>query len=103
MPLRPWPTMTNTAPSSIVPILEMQSFADIHHPHDSFINLLYIYPQSLKYDGQKVFSKARNIVCTIQLVTSNDTNIEASKVGYHSVMKTFYEYNILDILNRLDL
>uniref|UniRef100_A0A914VB90 Uncharacterized protein n=1 Tax=Plectus sambesii TaxID=2011161 RepID=A0A914VB90_9BILA len=64
LPLRPWSTPT----SADEPVLEMQSFADFREPHSSLFNLLYVYPLSLRYEGQKLFAKARNIVCTVQLV-----------------------------------
>jgi hypothetical protein len=71
---------TSSSSSDKIAILEMQSFNESSNPHNSLINLLYIYPQSLKYDTQKAFSKARNILCTVQLIVNND---EPAKVCSH--------------------
>ncbi|KAK6112243.1 Dock and Zizimin C-2 domain family protein [Brugia pahangi] len=67
MPVRPW----NVTSDSLVPAcFEAQCFSDlISEPHTSLFNLLYVYPLTLKYDSQKAFSKARNIVCTIRFIS----------------------------------
>ncbi|VDK74829.1 unnamed protein product [Litomosoides sigmodontis] len=67
MPIRPW----NATSDSIVPAcFEAQSFNDfVNGPHTSLFNLLYVYPLTLKYDGQKTFNKARNIVCTVRFIS----------------------------------
>ncbi|VDO10774.1 unnamed protein product [Brugia timori] len=67
MPVRPW----NVTSDSLVPAcFEAQCFNDlISEPHTSLFNLLYVYPLTLKYDSQKAFSKARNIVCTIRFIS----------------------------------
>uniref|UniRef100_A0A915PPR5 PH domain-containing protein n=1 Tax=Setaria digitata TaxID=48799 RepID=A0A915PPR5_9BILA len=51
---------------------EAQSFNDfIMEPHTRFFNLLYVYPLTLKYDSQKIFNKARNIVCTVRFISAS--------------------------------
>lgn len=67
MPVHPW----NATSDSIVPAcFEAQSFNDcVSGPHTSLFNLLYVYPLTLKYDGQKTFNKARNIVCTVRFIS----------------------------------
>lgn len=69
LPVRPW----NAASDSCIPAcFEIQSFEDVvTEPHTNFFNLLYVYPLSLKYDGQKTFSKARNIVCTVRFISAS--------------------------------
>lgn len=69
MPVRPW----NAASDSLVSACyEAQSFNDfVVEPHTSFFNLLYVYPLTLKYDGQKTFNKARNIVCTVRFISTS--------------------------------
>ncbi|VDK80744.1 unnamed protein product, partial [Onchocerca ochengi] len=69
MPVRPW----NAASDSLVSACyEAQSFNDFAvEPHTSFFNLLYVYPLTLKYDGQKTFNKARNIVCTVRFISTS--------------------------------
>uniref|UniRef100_A0A0K0D4W8 C2 DOCK-type domain-containing protein n=1 Tax=Angiostrongylus cantonensis TaxID=6313 RepID=A0A0K0D4W8_ANGCA len=55
--------------TAVPPVFELQTFEDvIAEPYSDFVNLLYIYPLSLKYDSQRVFTKARNILCTVRFV-----------------------------------
>ncbi|CEF61886.1 Dedicator of cytokinesis C-terminal domain and DHR-1 domain and DHR-2 domain-containing protein [Strongyloides ratti] len=61
-------------------VFELQAFGDIiSYPHSSIVNLLYVYPVHLMYNGQKIFSKARNISCSVSLISNigdcNDDNI----------------------------
>ena len=63
-------------PPAEAPTLEIAEFSgncerDIH-PHTIFINHLFIYPISLNFESQKVFSRARNLAVTIE-VRGNDT------------------------------
>ncbi|KRG03329.1 dedicator of cytokinesis protein 9 isoform X4 [Drosophila mojavensis] len=37
------------------------------HPYTSFCNHLYVYPLSLQFDSQKLFSRARNITVVVEL------------------------------------
>ena len=58
--------------SPLTPAFELQSFVTetlTAKPHESYINLLYIYPLGLNYGGQKAFSKARNIACNISFAS----------------------------------
>uniref|UniRef100_A0A0N4ZQ61 PH domain-containing protein n=1 Tax=Parastrongyloides trichosuri TaxID=131310 RepID=A0A0N4ZQ61_PARTI len=55
---------------SPLPVFELQAFGDIvTRPYSSIINLLYVYPIHLMYNGQKTFSKARNISCSVSLIS----------------------------------
>ncbi|KHN79568.1 Dedicator of cytokinesis protein 9 [Toxocara canis] len=68
MPVRPWDVPSD---SCVSPCFELQSFGDaVVEPYSSLINLLYVYPLSLKYDSQKTFTKARNIACTVKFITA---------------------------------
>uniref|UniRef100_A0A1I8E909 Uncharacterized protein n=1 Tax=Wuchereria bancrofti TaxID=6293 RepID=A0A1I8E909_WUCBA len=80
MPVRPW----NVTSDSLVPAcFEAQCFNDlISEPHTSLFNLLYVYPLTLKYDSQKAFNKARNIVCTIRFISVTRKE-DISKVIYN--------------------
>jgi hypothetical protein len=42
--------------------------------NNDYKNWLYIYPKSLKYDAQKVFAKARNILLKIEMRNNDDLN-----------------------------
>lgn len=45
-------------------------------PFTSYINHLYVYPQSLAFDTQKMFTRARNIACAVQLRDSDAENAQ---------------------------
>ncbi|KAH8009107.1 hypothetical protein HPB51_010297 [Rhipicephalus microplus] len=68
------------------PTLEVQQFpTDIaadSHPFFSYLNHLYVYPKSLKYDSQKAFAKARNISCCVELRDRDDEGTKALKCIY---------------------
>uniref|UniRef100_A0A0K0EU67 Dedicator of cytokinesis protein n=1 Tax=Strongyloides venezuelensis TaxID=75913 RepID=A0A0K0EU67_STRVS len=59
-------------------VFELQAFGDvIGCPYSNVVNLLYVYPVHLMYNGQKAFSKARNISCSVSLITNTgDCNNE---------------------------
>src|SRR4051812_32056401 len=48
--------------------------------HEKYVNLLYVYPQSLKYGEQRTFTKARNIACTIRLFDDDSVNAQPLNV-----------------------
>ncbi|XP_031567360.1 dedicator of cytokinesis protein 11-like isoform X3 [Actinia tenebrosa] len=43
-----------------------QSIPEAAYPHTTYVNNFYIYPLTLNFNSQKVFSKARNIAVTIE-------------------------------------
>lgn len=49
------------------PALHIQYLKRSPIPNQHFIHVLYVYPRLLKFDSQKVFSKARNICVTIEM------------------------------------
>lgn len=82
LPLRPWQSVDDTP---LKPAFELQTFVtEILNakPHKSFTNLLYVYPISLNYGGQKAFNKARNIACSVSFVGSKHRNAENIKVSF---------------------
>ncbi|KAL1443839.1 hypothetical protein MTO96_030159, partial [Rhipicephalus appendiculatus] len=98
--LRPDETVDNSLTTSLVPVvpfpmppkpregptLEVQQFpTDIaadSHPFFSYLNHLYVYPKSLKYDSQKAFAKARNISCCVELRDRDEEGTKALKCIY---------------------
>lgn len=46
------------------------------HPYTTFVNNLYVYPLSLNFDTQKIFTRARNIACIVEL---RDSDAEGAK------------------------
>ena len=72
-PVKPFPN-----PPTHEPAIEVQEFpsdnGDDIRPHVSYRNHLYIYPRYLNYENQKNFSRARNLVCIIELHDSDGEN-----------------------------
>jgi hypothetical protein len=57
---------------AIEPVIDVLSFdmgsgGDYAPVHTRYTNLLYVYPLQLRYDQQRVFTRARNIVCTVRM------------------------------------
>uniref|UniRef100_A0A8C4WV33 Dedicator of cytokinesis 9 n=1 Tax=Eptatretus burgeri TaxID=7764 RepID=A0A8C4WV33_EPTBU len=52
------------------------------HPYTAYINHLYVYPLQLKYDGQKSFTKARNIAVCVEFRDSDDEGALPLKLIY---------------------
>ncbi|XP_050738114.1 dedicator of cytokinesis protein 9-like isoform X2 [Eriocheir sinensis] len=69
-PVKPFPN-----PPTHEPTVEVQEFSWNHiddiQPYVSYCNHLYVYPLYLNYENQKSFSRARNLVCTIELRSSD--------------------------------
>ncbi|XP_077513928.1 dedicator of cytokinesis protein Ziz isoform X7 [Amblyomma americanum] len=98
--LRPDETVDNSLTTSLVPVvpfpmppkpregptLEVQQFptdvASDSHPFFAYLNHLYVYPKSLKYDSQKAFAKARNISCCVELRDRDDEGTKPLKCIY---------------------
>ncbi|VDK25044.1 unnamed protein product [Anisakis simplex] len=80
MPVRPWLVPSDSCMSAC---FELQSFGDTTlEPYSSLINLLYVYPISLKYDSQKTFNKARNIACSVKFISAATRGCEGDKAIY---------------------
>lgn len=75
-PLKPFPLPPAKEPTIEVTEFEGSSVKDVH-PHTTYINHLYIYPQSLIFDTQKAFTRARNIACKIELRDSDEEGSES--------------------------
>ncbi|RWS10848.1 Dedicator of cytokinesis protein 9-like protein, partial [Dinothrombium tinctorium] len=50
------------------------------YPFTTFVNLLYVFPKCLKFDGQRIFPKARNICCVIEFRDSDEENATPLKL-----------------------
>lgn len=62
-------------PPTAEPSLETAEFSanlerDLY-PYTTFVHHLFIYPQSLSFDSQKLFSRARNVALTIEVRDSD--------------------------------
>ncbi|XP_063429493.1 dedicator of cytokinesis protein 9-like isoform X5 [Mytilus trossulus] len=81
IPIKPFPN-----PPVEPPAFEVDEFvpekASLCDTYDSYINNLYVYPCSLKFEHQKSFTKARNIACCIELRDSDSDSAVALKYIY---------------------
>ncbi|XP_043275620.1 dedicator of cytokinesis protein 9 isoform X2 [Venturia canescens] len=66
IPLKPFPLPPIARPTIEVAEFEGSSEKDVH-PYTTYVNHLYVYPQTLNFDTQKIFSRARNIACIVEL------------------------------------
>ena len=69
-PLKPFPLPPTNEPTVEVMEFEGMSEKDVH-PYTTFLNHLYVYPQSLSFDTQRSFTRARNIACVVELRDSD--------------------------------
>jgi dedicator of cytokinesis protein 9/10/11 len=51
------------------------------NPYTTFLNHLYVYPLSLSFESQKIFSRARNIAVTVEVKTSDDLETKPLEVS----------------------
>ncbi|XP_053403969.1 dedicator of cytokinesis protein 9-like isoform X5 [Mercenaria mercenaria] len=81
VPVKPFPS-----PPTNPPAVEIEEFipekGQFNNPHNSYVNNLYVYPISLKYDSQKSFTKARNIACCVEIRESDDDHVVPLKSIY---------------------
>ncbi|XP_030384667.1 dedicator of cytokinesis protein 9 isoform X2 [Scaptodrosophila lebanonensis] len=82
--LTPLPNFNSTAKSPItVEIAEFQSQCERDaHPYTNFCNHMYVYPLSLQFDSQKLFSRARNITVVVELRDGDDEYSKPLKCIY---------------------
>ncbi|KAL3045763.1 hypothetical protein OYC64_013923 [Pagothenia borchgrevinki] len=92
------PDITNCVTTSYIPVrnfegngsggalLEVEEFvpciAKCSQPFTIYKNHLYVYPKHLKYDGQKTFTKARNIAVCVEFKDSDEDEAQPVKCIY---------------------
>ncbi|CAH0557569.1 unnamed protein product [Brassicogethes aeneus] len=81
LPLKPFPLPPTHEPSIEIMEFEGNSEKEIH-PYSTFVNHLYVYPQSLNFDTQKTFTRARNIACVIELRDSDNEEAKGLQCIY---------------------
>jgi len=78
-PLKPFPI-----PPESEPTIEITEFIGISdrdiHPYTTFVNHLFIYPLTLSFDSQKLFSRARNIAVLVELRDSDSAGAKPLEV-----------------------
>ncbi|XP_071839033.1 dedicator of cytokinesis protein 11-like isoform X31 [Apostichopus japonicus] len=80
-PLMPWPEKPQD-----LPVREVEEFlpdvGKFMSPHTTYVNNLYVYPLSLKYDSQKSYAKARNIAVVVEFRDSDDEDAHSLRCIY---------------------
>ncbi len=61
--------------------------------NDSFRSYLFVYPKSLRYDQQKVFSKARNILVKTELREKDSNNDDSTSSSAAAGLKCIFNMN----------
>ncbi|KAH0567488.1 dedicator of cytokinesis protein 9 isoform X3 [Cotesia glomerata] len=80
-PLKPFPLPPASNPTFEVSEFESSSEKDVH-PYTTYVNHLYIYPQILNFDTQKIFTRARNIACIVELRDDDNENAKPLRCIY---------------------
>lgn len=69
--IKPFATPPTDEPTLEVAEFPGSSERDLS-PHTNFLNHLYVYPLSLSFESQKVFSRARNLAVTVEVRNSDE-------------------------------
>ncbi|XP_061379186.1 dedicator of cytokinesis protein 9 isoform X2 [Danaus plexippus] len=70
--------------------------ADAEQPYASYIHHLYVRPLSLSFESQKMFVRARNIACSIELKESDVGDVKPLQVIYGRIgMTTQHRCSVL--------
>ncbi|KAM9315606.1 dedicator of cytokinesis protein 10 [Gastrophryne carolinensis] len=81
IPIKPFCETEN-----FLPTIEVEEFVQpstkYSQPYRTYKNQIYIYPKHLKFDNQKCFHKARNIVIRIEFKSSDDEGSQPLKCIY---------------------
>ncbi|XP_035734604.1 dedicator of cytokinesis protein 9-like isoform X2 [Vespa mandarinia] len=80
-PLKSFPIPPVNDPTLEIAEFESTSEKDVH-PYTTYVNHLYVYPQTLSFDTQKIFTRARNIACIIELRDDDGENVEPLRCIY---------------------
>ncbi|XP_046736743.1 dedicator of cytokinesis protein 9 isoform X7 [Diprion similis] len=81
VPLKPFPIPPTSEPTLEIAEFEGSSEREVH-PYITYINHLYVYPQTLSFDTQKIFTRARNIACIVELRDSDNENAQPIRCIY---------------------
>jgi dedicator of cytokinesis protein 9/10/11 len=81
--LKPYP-LPPTSPLT----LELANLnVEPEQPHAAYVHHLYVHPLALNFESQKVFARARNIACSIELRDSDTGDNKPLQVSYiHNTM-----------------
>ncbi|XP_068136889.1 dedicator of cytokinesis protein 10 isoform X2 [Hyperolius riggenbachi] len=80
------PLMPFVETEKCLPTVEVEEFVQpstkCSQPYRTYKNQIYIYPKHLKYDSQKCFNKARNIMVCIEFKNSDEEGSQPLKCIY---------------------
>lgn len=77
-PVKPFP-LPPTSPCT----LELAAINTLlENPHSSYVNHMYAYPIMLNFDSQKIFARARNIACHVEIRDSDSQGATSLNVSY---------------------
>jgi len=81
-PIKPFNPSSETSASVEVAEFENSMVQDIpgRQPYSVPCHHLYIYPKQLCFEAQKVFAKARNLACSVELRDSDMEDAKSIKV-----------------------
>lgn len=79
MPLKPFPLPSNGDPSFEAVEFSGNTDRDMY-PYTTFINHLFVYPLTLSFDSQKLFSRARNLALVMEIRDSDEEDAKAIPV-----------------------
>ena len=92
--IKPFPSPPIDEPTLEVAEFPGSSERDLS-PYVTFLNHLYIYPLSLSFESQKIFSRARNIAVTVEVRNSDEIDAKPLEVSLRNTkMKISYHYNL---------
>lgn len=78
--IKPFPSPPVDVPTFEVSEFSGSSERDLN-PYTTFLNHLYVYPLSLAFECQKIFSRARNIAVTVEVRNSDELDAKSLEVG----------------------
>ncbi|EDV29621.1 uncharacterized protein TRIADDRAFT_52201 [Trichoplax adhaerens] len=88
-PIKPFKSQDSSLPTPV--IREVDEFLTANpkalQPHLSYYNNLYVYPITIRFDGQKTFARARNLAWTVSFYDSDDVQASALKCIYGEGMQ----------------
>lgn len=56
------------------------------YPYTTFANHLFVYPLTLSFDSQKLFSRARNLALVMEIRESDDEGAKAIPVIQYTLL-----------------
>lgn len=84
--MKPFPVPPTSKPTFEITEFTGGSEREVH-PYTTFVNHFYVYPISLSFDSQKLFSRARNITVIVELRENDNENSQGLNVSIEKIDK----------------